>query len=59
MSVRSLTERVSNLEQDVKSLQAQIEFMADEYDCFKEMCMTVFKDLGYEIKLDEKTTLDS
>ena len=59
MSVRSLTERVSDLEQDVKSLQAQIEFMADQYDTFQEMFMTVFKDLGYEVKMDEKAKLDS
>lgn len=56
---RSLTERVEELEIEVRSLKAQIDFMAEEYDAFKEICFTVFKDQGYEIKMDEKTTLDS
>lgn len=56
---RSLTERVEELEIEVRSLKAQIDFMADEYDGFKELCLTIFKDLNYEIKCEDNNKLDS
>lgn len=59
MSVRSLTERVSDLEFEVKSLKSQIDCLVAEFEIFQKLCVTVFKDQGYKISRENDAGLDS